>query len=312
MKKTVFALALMSLFFFPGQIKAQFFKNLGKALESVGKTLLSDENTNSNTNNQVVTDGTKVINNLPGFAIDYKGVVWQDDYCGVYFVLTNKSDKVVKVYSFERMKTFDADGNQYNSRSIVGNQMSSGGNGDFEFEPGVPVKCVYALYNLPTAGTTMSLCQLRLETFNNGYKSSFIEFRNVPIPPKPAKALKPFKGVWNMKTNNAEGKLTLDFYGKSVSGMDTNGNNIKCYGTIYVNIVSGANVRVDECPIIAWQADNNKAIIKFIGGRDENTYQAVLTYNPSDGKMTITDKQLVGNAEYGTECYVYDNMVFSR
>ena len=37
----------------------------------------------------------------------------------------------------------------YASRSIVGNRVTSLGNGNFDFEPDVPVKITYALFDLP-------------------------------------------------------------------------------------------------------------------------------------------------------------------
>lgn len=210
------------------------------------------------------------------------------------------------------MKTFDSDGNEYASRSIVGNRVTSLGNGNFDFEPGVPVKITYALFDLPQKGANMSLCQLRTQIHDaqKGYQDCFIEFRNVPIPQRPVAVSKPFKGEWFLKGNNIEGKLSLDFYEKSITGMDAEGNEIKCFGIISVGYGNGAGIQVDECPIISWQGNGNKATVKYIGGRDGNTYQSVLTYNAVSNKISISETKVLIDEGMG-ECYVSDGLIFS-
>lgn len=315
MKKVFFILVMSGIFITPQKVSAQFLKNLGKVLETVGKTLISDESPNINTVNTVTTeDGVTVINNLPGFTVEYQGVTWQKDFCGVNFLITNKGNQKVRVYSFEKMKTFDIQGKEYSARSIVGQNVTSLGNGDFDFEPGVPVKCIYAIFDLPVTGTKINLCQLRVQTHDatKGYEDRFIEFRNVPIPSKPIATVSgPFKGTWTLQSNNAEGKLTLDLYNKSVTGMTFDGDGVKCYGTIYIGMTVGLSVRIDECLITECQPNGNKATVKFVGGRDGNTYQAILTYNPTTKKITVSDCQRLGDEEFG-ECYVTDGLVFSK
>lgn len=316
MKKTIMTVMAVTVFALsPQHASAQFFKKIGKALETVEKAVDKVLDTGASTNSSdanAAFDGTKVINQLPGFAIEYKGVNWQKDFCGIEFVITNNGNRTARVYYFDKMKAFGADGCQYASRSIVGNSVTSLGNGDFDFEPGVPVKCVFALFDLPEKGTTMSLCQLRTQTHDakQGYQERYIEFRNVPIPQREA-ASGPFKGVWTIKGNNMEGKLNLDFYGKSIDGMDAEGNEMKCYGTIYVGYGSGASIQIDECPITAWKADGNEATVTYLGGRDGNTYQSVLTYNPSSKKISVSGTRSI-TAEGMGECYVEDGLVFSK
>lgn len=121
----------------------------------------------------------------------------------------------------------------------------------------------------------------------------------------------PFKGVWNLKSNNYEGEMKIDLYNKSVVGMTFDGDEVQCYGTINVTIVNGASIRIDECVVTDSQPKGNKATVKFISGRDGNTYQAVLTYNPSSKDITISDRQRLGDEEFG-DCYVYDGLVFSK
>lgn len=295
---------------------AQFLKKLGKALDKIEKTVdkvLDTDTPANNSNANQISDGIKVVSNLPGFTIEYKGVKWQKDFCGIEFTVVNNGNKATRVYYFDKMKTFDTDGNQYASRSIVGNNVTSLGNGDFDFEPGVPVRCTYALFDLPEKGMNMSLCQLRTQIHDvkQGYQDCFIEFRNVPIPQRTIASPGPFKGVWILKGNNVEGKLNLDFYEKSITGTDAEGNDVKCYGTIYVGYGSGAGIQVDECPIIAWQADGNKATVKYVGGRDGNTYQSVLTYDAVSGNISVSETRVIVDEGMG-ECYVEDGLVFSK
>lgn len=307
---------MASLAFLPQNANALFFKKQAKAIDNVEKKVdkVLDTGTRaSGSKAGTASDGTRVVNNLPQFTVEYKGVVWQEDFCGIEFVVTNNGSEATRVYYFDKMKTFGADGNQYASRSIVGNSVTSLGNGDFDFEPGVPVKCVYALFDIPEKGTKMSLCQLRTQTHNpkKGYQDRYIEFRNVPVPARAAVASGPFKGVWKLKGNGIEGRLNLDFYNKSIDGIDAAGNDIKCYGTIYVGYGSGANVQVDDCPIIEWKSDGNKATVKYIGSRDGNTYQSVLTYNAASKKISVGETKVVVEEGMGN-CFVEDGLVFSK
>lgn len=296
---------------FPLQAEAQFFKKIGKVLESVDKVLGSgsEKGSQSAVSTETETaDGLRVVNNLKGFNVEFKGVSWQKDFCGLEFVVTNMGNSTQRVYSFDKMKTFGADGTQYDSRSIVGNSVTSLGNGDFDFEPGVPVKCVYALFGLPESGTVMSLCQLRLTMFENGYQDRFVEFRNVPVP---ARHAGPFRGEWKLEGTGLEGKLVLDFYGKSVDGMDALNNAVKCYGTIYVGYGSGASIQVDECSIISWKDNGNTPLVNFIGGRDGNTYEARMVYDPQKETIRFSEIRMV--AEEGmAECFISDDLVFEK
>ena len=303
---------ILSLFLVPQSANAQFFKKLEKALQKVEKKVDKALDAGSAVSNTDIANGIKVVNNLPQFSLEYKGISWQKDFCGIDFVITNKGNHPVHVYYFDRMKTFDSDGNEYASRSIVGNRVTSLGNGNFDFEPGVPVKITYALFDLPQKGANMSLCQLRTQIHDaqKGYQDCFIEFRNVPIPQRPVAVSKPFKGEWFLKGNNIERKLSLDFYEKSITGMDAEGNEIKCFGIISVGYGNGAGIQVDECPIISWQGNGNKATVKYIGGRDGNTYQSVLTYNAVSNKISISETKVLIDEGMG-ECYVSDGLIFS-
>ena len=55
-------------------------------------------------------------------------------------MLTYNGEKAERVYYFDKMKVVGADGTQLQARSYVGGNITSLGNGDFDFEPGVPVK----------------------------------------------------------------------------------------------------------------------------------------------------------------------------
>lgn len=312
MSRIIAGVVLTALFgAFPLQAEAQFFKKIGKVLESVDKVLGSgsEKGSQSAVSTETETaDGLRVVNNLKGFNVEFKGVSWQKDFCGLEFVVTNMGNSTQRVYSFDKMKTFGADGTQYDSRSIVGNSVTSLGNGDFDFEPGVPVKCVYALFGLPESGTVMSLCQLRLTMFENGYQDRFVEFRNVPVP---ARHAGPFRGEWKLEGTGLEGKLVLDFYGKSVDGMDALNNAVKCYGTIYVGYGSGASIQVDECSIISWKDNGNTPLVNFIGGRDGNTYEARMVYDPQKETIRFSEIRMV--AEEGmAECFISDDLVFEK
>lgn len=298
----VFALA-------PIKAEAQFFKKLGKAVNKVLDTPSSSKKSSGQTK---TVGNVKIVNKLPGFEVDYKGVTWQKDFCGVEITVTNTGDETVRVYDFNKMKTFDSDGNEYASRSIVGKNLTTVGNGDFDFEPGVPVKCIYALFDLPENGTTMSLLQLRTRTHEgaNGYVDRYIELRNVPIPARQQAATageKPFKGVWTATGNGYEAKAELDLYGMTIDGTDADYNDIKCYGMIHV----GFGDRVDDCSITACKPNGNKAGITFVSSRDGHIYTAMLTVDPAKNTLIVSDVTLTGDEEFG-DCYVNDGLVLKK
>lgn len=309
------ALAALTLAFAPQQAEAQFFKKLGKALEDVSKTVdkvLDTGSETASTGQQTAADGTKVTCNLKDFTLKYKGVTWYKEFCGVDMMLTYNGEKAERVYYFDKMKVVGADGTQLQARSYVGGNITSLGNGDFDFEPGVPVKVTFALFDMPRGGTKLSLCQMRTQqhTPTGGYQDRYIELRNVVVPPMPTagKAKSgPFKGVWTLRGNGVEGKLTLDFYGKSIDGMDAMGNEMKCYGTIYV----AYGQKVDDCPITAWEANGNTATVTYIGGRDGNTYSSVLTLDAQAGMVTVSGTRVLKDEGMG-DCYVSDGLVFKR
>lgn len=310
------ALAAIMLASAPQQAEAQFFKKLGKALEDVSKTvdkvLDTGSATQQATGQQTTADGTKVTCNLKDFSIEYKGVTWYKEFCGVDFMLTNNGAKAERVYYFDKLKVVGADGTQLQARSFVGGSVTSLGNGDFDFEPGVPVKVTFALFDMPKGGTKVSLCQMRTQqhTPTGGYQDRFIELRGVVVPPMPTAGKAkggPFKGVWTLRGNGMEGKLTLDFYGKTVTGMDAMGNEMKCYGTIY--LAYGQNV--DDCPITAWKANGNTATVTYLGGRDGNTYSSVLTIDPATGKVSVSGTRVL-KAEGMGDCYVTDGLEFKK
>lgn len=295
---------------FPHNANAQFFKNLGKALKEVVST--SPSNSSTSSSSTTTPDGTKVINNLKGFKVEFLGVLWQKDVCLVGLRLTNTGSKTERIYYFDKMKSFDASGNQYESRSVVGNTTTSLGNGDFDFEPGVPVICSMLYYDMPKAGTKMSLCQLRTQQFANGYYDRFIELRDVVIPPMPvATPTSPFNGQWTLSGKGIEGKLTLDFNGKSIQGQDANSNDILCYGLIYVGYGSDASIQVDESSIISWNGTGNKATIQFVGGRDGNTYEAIMEMNPQTKNISFHNIKVV--VEEGMQNgFLSEDLIFKK
>ena len=127
------ALAALALASAPQQAEAQFFKKLGQALDKVEKAVDKVLDTGSETaatGQQTAADGTKVACNLSGFTIEYKGVTWYKDFCGVDFMLTNNGAKTERVYYFDKLKAIGADGTQLQARSLVGGSVTSLGNGD--------------------------------------------------------------------------------------------------------------------------------------------------------------------------------------
>ena len=122
----------------------------------------------------------------------------------------------------------------------------------------------------------------------------------VEVCQKGSTATKPFKGVWKAGSGFNDAAIELDFYGKSVVGVDNDFNEVKCYGTIHVGRGTNANnYKVEDCIITAWTADGNKAEITYESGRDGNTYKTTLTVNPAKRTLTVGDVTRVSDSEYG-------------
>ena len=51
--------------------------------------------------------------------------------------------------------------------------------------------------------------------------------------------------------------------------------------------------------------------MEFVGGRDGNTYQAVMTYAPSDGTISFSEIRMV-REEGMAECFVSEDLVFEK
>lgn len=162
---------------------AQFFKKLGKAIETAGKTL--DALSGEAVEGQVTAaqSGCSVTCKVPNMKIVYKGVTMEGNQQCINFVMTNTGGAAVNVDNFDSMKCFDSEGEEYSSRSVVGKTMTSLGNGNFTFEPGVPVKGKVILIDCPQTVTKMSLVQIRTKMHDRsaGWLDTFIEFRNVDM-----------------------------------------------------------------------------------------------------------------------------------
>lgn len=118
----------------------------------------------------------------------------------------------------------------------------------------------------------------------------------------------PFIGTWTLKNKDA-GKLTINLYNKCLSGMNAEGMDQRCYGTIF--LMSGQ--RVDNCLITDCKVSNNQATIDYIGGRDGNTYRCTLVYNPANKQISIKGAKLIKHGEdQMEECYVSDGLIFYR
>lgn len=325
MKKEVLSSVIVAvlLLFLPAQATASFHKDVhgtpSKA-ESTVATSMRAHNTSDGTHSSragrvasiTETEGqVQVINNLKGFRLESKGTEYYPGGNGyetqaiIRFVLTNETNRTITVADLSKTKAVDTKGNTYEcALAVAGETMQVGHT--YDFKPGVPVKCEFCVMRPKEEGMTMSLCQIRTLVFVKDWENQFIEFRNIPLPPKPV-----FKGQWSMKGNGVEGLLDLDFYGKTVDGTDLDGNEAKCFGTIFVAYGSGASVRPDECSILVWQGKGNSVKIAFVGGRSGELYRAVLSFNPVSNTMTITNVKPASEDSFG-ECYVTDGLVFKK
>lgn len=162
---------------------AQFFKKLGKALEKASGYISTPSEESSSTSSE--QGGARIVNPIKTLKIEYKGVTVEYGQQCINFVLTNIGTSKLEINKFEKLDAYSSDGNRYDSRSVIGNVMTSLGNGDFTFEPGVPVRAKIIIIDCPLSVKTMSLVKINTTVYSKtkGYEDKFIEFRNVSLTP---------------------------------------------------------------------------------------------------------------------------------
>ena len=145
-------------------------------------------------------------------------------------------------------------------------------------------------------------------TSSDGFSYVDDELKKLPQNSYVLHRASPFNGEW--KLAKGDGTLRINLYYKSMYEENAEGGSEMCYGTIYVAYANG--MKVDNSLIRARKIEGNKAVIEYVGGRDGNTYRAVLVYNPSTRQITVKSPVSVGASGGVKESFVVDGMVFTR
>lgn len=118
----------------------------------------------------------------------------------------------------------------------------------------------------------------------------------------------PFSGEW--KLAKGDGTMKINLYNKEMFEENFEGNSELCYGSIYITYNNG--MYADNCLITKKKVEGNQAVIEYVGGRDGNTYRALLVYNPSTRQITVKDPVLFKATSETKDCYVTDGLLFTR
>lgn len=145
-------------------------------------------------------------------------------------------------------------------------------------------------------------------TSSDGFSYVDDELKKLPQNSYVLHRAAPFNGEW--KLAKGEGALRMNLYCKSMYAENAEGNSELCYGTVYVAYNNG--MYVDNCLITKRKVEGNQAVIEYVGGRDGNTYRALLVYNPSARQITVKGTVAVKTVNEIKECYVTDGLVFMR
>ena len=163
MKKSIIALCLMTLF--AQGINAQgFFKQLGKALKESAQTVVTGGAVTQETKWGKVT----VKHLVPNFEVKLQNVARNGDNLQVTFLLTNTSSQKFQLWGLRSRKVFDNQGNQYNSRCMVGNEWLTIGDAYSYFEPNVPTKVVCSFGAVPKSSFVVSMIKFETSYTSNG------------------------------------------------------------------------------------------------------------------------------------------------
>lgn len=285
--------------------EAQFFKKLGKAIEKIDKatsqTRQTKQHSSTSTSNQ---GGVTATCKIPGLKVNYQGVTIEDGQQVISFTLTNSTNKVIEINNFEKTNNFDFEGKQPYSRTAIGNKVTSLGNGDFKFEPGIPVKCKIFLVETPLSVKGLKLAQIRTQQFDNGWHERYIEFHNVDLTQ--AKVVSgPFFGKFKV---GKVGVANLNLYKPTIdcTDYDNSGKYKQCYGTFDID-PTGDGLRIEQSFIVRAQISLStyEAVVDYVGGRDGCVYRMQLSYDPTWKNLKIKHIEMVeGMDEEYQETYL--------
>lgn len=279
--------------------QAQFLKKLGKAIEKIDKATQPTKKTAApQASGQAQTQPAVnvAICKIPGVKVNLQEVTIEDGQQVINFTLTNTTGKVVEIYNFEKTNNYDHQGNQPYSRTMVGGKLTSLGNGNFNLEPGVTLKCKIILVETPLTLTGLKLAQIRTQQFDNGYHDRFIEFHNVDLTRRRVVS-GPFFGKFKA---GKMGVAVLNLYKADIdcTDYDMSGKYKRCLGTFDLD-PTGDGLRIEQSFIIRSQISLStyEALLDYVGGRDGCVYRMKLSYDPTWKKLKIDEVTLIEGAE---------------
>ncbi|MGM9727580.1 MAG: hypothetical protein ACI3YJ_08250, partial [Prevotella sp.] len=294
-----------------------FFKQLGKALKESAQTVVTGGAVTQETQWGKVT----VKHLLPNFEVKLQNVERNGDNLQVTLLVTNTSSQKFQLWGLRSRKVFDNQGNQYNSRCMVGNEWLTIGDAYNYFEPKVPTKVVCSFGAVPKSSFVVSMIKFETSYTSNGKRyEAPIEIRNITVPEfkQTAVASKPssstssvFKGSWNKEFPSDKAGIGVELYGQP---QKDEYSDKPTYGSISTYHDNGNRIDTDE--IIKMTVNGNTATVEYECDRaydeDGNTGvgKAQLTINPQTGAMTI--KVLSYPKATFEGCYILDGVTMKK
>lgn len=262
---------------------------------------------------------------MPNMNITLQGVSRNGNDVVVTLLFTNTSSKRMTIWGLRARKTFDSQGNEYSSGCQVGREMLTIGDAYNHFEPDVPVKVQYVIYNVPTNAFTLRMLKFETSYINgNNRIETPLEVRNITVPDvkvtmvntnngadsqptirisgsgnttasQATMTTKNFKGEWS---NGNDGYINIDLYNKKVW---PDSGDTPIYGGFGIANMS----HVDNHNIIqVISINDNTAIIISECDYGGATWKGKLTYDASTKKMSYENIERVDKDEDNSEwCY---------
>ncbi|MCH5307354.1 MAG: hypothetical protein J1E37_04680 [Prevotella sp.] len=199
-KRMLLVMAVVSMFVAPQQASAQFLKQLGKAAENLGKSMLESATTPSNstsststsqqsTNKQSSSKGQSIVTGHPDFKIAIKRCAASGTTVVLDLVVTNVGDNDVESFEIygsaygNATKVYDNLGNVYENDiyTKIANKEYVRNASTIKLVSNLPTNLSIKIENVSTKATSFVLVEPHIYASAWGTKPGIVKLRNIPI-----------------------------------------------------------------------------------------------------------------------------------
>lgn len=191
-KKVLFWLAIFMMFMAPQRANAQFWKQLGKVAEGVGKAVLESATTPTTDQSQSrppSATGKRIVTGHPDFKIEIKRCAASGTTVVLDMVVTNVGDYDISQFEVRgsgwETKLYDNLGNIYEAKDIyvkIANKDYVTGINTIKLVSNLPTNFTIKAENISDKATSFVLVEPHVYSPEWGItKSGAVKLRNIPI-----------------------------------------------------------------------------------------------------------------------------------